>query len=462
MTEELRQKLLHSAEGPGAEPFSQYNHMKVIAVDDGTATVELELRPDSLNCWGTPHGGALFTMADVAAGMALLTRRQEVTFTVSSSIEYLSAAAGTGKLTAVGTVEKTGGHMGFSRTDIRDESGRLIAALRTVPGLMNWISRQVVMPLERAVASVCYRASFSVAELLYAIAAGVVLLWMGATVRRLITDQGRRGRVLYRFALTAVCAVLTVYAGFSLLWGVNYYAESFQQQSGVYARESTPEELAQVTEYFARQLADCAGQVRRDKNGLFAESRDDIFADSVRVFDGVYDAFPCLQMEDRVPKGVRFSTALSAMDFTGFYFPFTGEANLNIDSPACYLPSTIAHEMAHQRGIASEQECNFIAIAASTTAASAAYRYSGWLMGFTYLSNALYRADPEAWQAVRVLLPDTVVADLRDNSAYWAAFEGPVNDAAQKVYDSFLKSSGDPRGTQSYGTVVDMLMAYYG
>ena len=55
-----------------------------------------------------------------------------------------------------------------------------------------------------------------------------------------------------------------------------------------------------------------------------------------------------------------------------------------------------------------------------------------------------------------------MVADLRDNSAYWAAFEGPVNDAAQKVYDSFLKSSGDPRGTQSYGTVVDMLMAYYG
>ena len=106
MTEELRQKLLHSAEGPGAEPFSQYNHMKVTAVDDGTATVELELHPDSLNCWGTPHGGALFTMADVAAG--------------------------TGKLTAVGTVEKTGGHMGFSRTDIRDESGRLIAALRTV------------------------------------------------------------------------------------------------------------------------------------------------------------------------------------------------------------------------------------------------------------------------------------------------------------------------------------------
>ena len=66
----------------------------------------------------------------------------------------------------------------------------LYFALRTVPGLMNWVSRQVVMPLERAAASVCYRASFSVAELLYAIAAGVILLWMGATVRRLLTEKG--------------------------------------------------------------------------------------------------------------------------------------------------------------------------------------------------------------------------------------------------------------------------------
>lgn len=132
MTEELRQKLLRSAQGPGAEPFSQYNHLRVVAVDDGCATVELQLVPESLNCWGTPHGGLLFTMADVAAGTALLTRRQEATLTVSSSIEYLSAAPGEGVLRAVGRVEKTGGHLGFAATEIRDGDGRLIAQLRTV------------------------------------------------------------------------------------------------------------------------------------------------------------------------------------------------------------------------------------------------------------------------------------------------------------------------------------------
>ena len=135
MTEERRQKLLQSSQGPGAEPFSQYNHMKVTAVDDGTATVELELQPDSLNCWGTPHGGVLFTMADVAAGMALLTLRQEVCLTVNASIDFLDAAGLGSTLIAVGHVDRMGKSLCFCHTDITDETGRLLATLRTVMDL---------------------------------------------------------------------------------------------------------------------------------------------------------------------------------------------------------------------------------------------------------------------------------------------------------------------------------------
>ena len=112
--------------------FAAHNGITVEDADYDYGKVSLAFEDHAKNSLDMLHGGALFTMADVAAGMALLTLRQEVTFTVSSSIEYLSAAPGTGKLTAVGTVEKMGGHMGFSRTDIRDESGKLVAALRTV------------------------------------------------------------------------------------------------------------------------------------------------------------------------------------------------------------------------------------------------------------------------------------------------------------------------------------------
>ena len=163
-----------------------------------------------------------------------------------------------------------------------------------------------------------------------------------------------------------------------------------------------------------------------------------------------------------MPKVFVSSRGMSYLDFSGFYFPFTGEANLNDESPAVYLPANICHELAHQQGIATEQECNFVAIlAAISEGNSTAYRYSGYLMGYVHLGNALYRTDPEAWQAIRDSLPDTVRADLRQNSVYWAQFHGLVNTAATKVYDGFLKSNGVADGVQNYGTVVDLLLAYY-
>ena len=59
-------------------------------------------------------------------------------------------------------------------------------------------------------------------------------------------------------------------------------------------------------------------------------------------------------------------------------------------------------------------------------------------------------------------LPDTVKADLADNNAYWDQFRDTViQQASTKVYDGILKAYGDERGIQSYGTVVDLLVAYY-
>ena len=139
----------------------------------------------------------------------------------------------------------------------------------------------------------------------------------------------------------------------------------------------------------------------------------------------------------------------------------TGESVLNVDSPACFLPSTIAHELAHQRGIASEQECNFLAVAAATSCDDPVYVYSGYLLGYIHLSNALYKADRELWTQLRQELAEEVLLDIQYNNAYWQQWESPVDTVSQKVYDTFLKSYGQEDGVQSYGTVVDLLVAYY-
>ena len=334
--------------------------------------------------------------------------------------------------------------------------------LRGQKGLMNAVADHFTGPLRRGLGKVCYLVPFSVMEAVEVLAvlfgAGYVI-WNVRAVAR--AKDGRRDRA-YGAALGAACILLSVWAGFCLLWGVNYWTDSFQDKSGIYAQPVALEDLREVTAFFADRVSETAGDVRRDGHGLFAVPREEILANSVRAYDGLTEAFPFLAFDDPGVKPMAFSRLMSALDFTGFYSSFTGESNVNVDSPACMLPSTIAHELAHQRGFASEQECNFLAVLASTTCADPAYVYSGWLIGYVYLGNALYSQDPEGYWAIRETLAEEARLDLAYNNAYWAQFQNTaVQKASNKVYDGILKSYGDERGIQSYGTVVDLLVVYY-
>ena len=71
-------------------------------------------------------------------------------------------------------------------------------------------------------------------------------------------------------------------------------------------------------------------------------SLDEIFAKSTDIYRGAEALFPFLEQEDRVPKRMFYSRLMSAMNFTGVYCAFTGESCINVDSPACLIPSTIA------------------------------------------------------------------------------------------------------------------------
>ncbi len=325
---------------------------------------------------------------------------------------------------------------------------------------MNVLVYDVTLPFEQLLGRACAALPFSVAELLYVLAAVTALVLLVLMVRYLVKSR-KKGRAAYRCALFALDLFLTVYAAFCVLWGANYYADDFCDMTDLSPAPVSYEDLVRVTQYFADGLAEASAHIARDENGLFAAGRQEILDYAATVYDCLYDEFPLLDMPDQRPKGVFFSKVMSAMNFTGFYFPFTGESNVNMDSPAMLLASTCAHELAHQRGIASEQQCNFLAILACTRCGDANYNYAGWMLGYIHLGNALYRADPEAWQAIRSGLPACVVSDLRANSAYWAQYDGPAASVTQSLNDSMIRSYGDELGTQSYGAVVDLLVLYF-
>lgn len=298
---------------------------------------------------------------------------------------------------------------------------------------VNFWVYSVTLPFEQFLGRACAALPFSVAELLYVLAAVTAVVLLVLMVHYLIKSR-QKGRAAYRCALFVLDLFLTVYAAFSLLWGANYYAD---------------------------HLAEASMHIARDENGLFTADRQEILNYADTVYDCLYDEFPFLDMPDQKPKGIFFSKIMSAMNFTGFYFPFTGESNVNMDSPAMLLASTCAHELSHQRGITSEQQSNFLAVLACSRCDDANYNYAGWMLGYIHLGNALYRVDPDAWQQIRDSLPDEIVLDLRYNSAYWAQYKGLTATVTQSLNDKMIKSYGDELGTQSYGAVVDLLVNYY-
>ena len=159
----------------------------------------------------------------------------------------------------------------------------LFLAARTSRTLMNWVARRVTGPLKDAVGTLCGHTDASVAEVLCLALVAAAIFWLASLVRSLVTER-RRAAVLARHVLVLACIALSIYAGFCLLWGVNYYTDSFQEQSGIYARSGTVAELETLTETFAENLAACAGDVPRDEDGCFAAPRGEIFDRSTEVY----------------------------------------------------------------------------------------------------------------------------------------------------------------------------------
>ena len=273
----------------------------------------------------------------------------------------------------------------------------------------------------------------------------------------------RRGCTFLRRLIALGAAWLWAWCGLCWLWNVTYYASTFSQRSGLTAELYSVDTLTAVTEWFAVKTAELADEVPRDEAGHFNVSWREILENGPVSYENVTSEFPCLYAESIEVKPLICSRLQSIMGFTGMYFPFTGEANVNVDAPVCLLPCTVAHEMAHQRMVASELEANFVGVAACTTCDNVVYQYSGYLSGLMDLSAALYSVAPERWTViVQNCFTAEMLVDWNDHNEYWRALDSQVEEVAEKAYDSFLKSNDQELGIRSYGACVDLLVAYYG
>lgn len=305
---------------------------------------------------------------------------------------------------------------------------------------------------------------FSLAEFVVFFAIAAVFFFLTVWILKIIRSRGTRRNVigLGILNLCDVCGVLILL--FVLFCGINYGRKPFSEISGLEVRESSTEELAALCTELAEEINLEHSAIHTGEDGVMISSFDS-FAETAECARSTYDklaaAFPTLTAGYSAPKPVLLSRIMSQCNITGVFFPFTLEANVNVDVPVYSIPATMCHELSHLRGYMREDEANFLAYLACRGSDSADFRYSGAMLAFVHANNALFAADSQLGSETYQLLCEGAQADFAANTAYWKQFEGPVAETASKVNDAYLKANRQEDGVKSYGRMVDLLLADY-
>lgn len=160
------------------------------------------------------------------------------------------------------------------------------------------------------------------------------------------------------------------------------------------------------------------------------------------------------------PKAIWPSGLLAHFQIQGIFVPFTFEPTVDTGYPMFQQPFDTAHETAHLKGFAREEEANYWAYLATCASPDIYFEYSGHMNALLYLVNALGSTDMPYVSTQLERLDNRAKSDINAYNAYVAKNKGALSQTANKINDAYLKSQGQ-HGVASYNAFVDLLCDQY-
>ncbi len=306
----------------------------------------------------------------------------------------------------------------------------------------------------------------------YMLVAGVVcvclvpvalLLCLIRKIRRLAVGYLR----FFAWVLVCVCLVMT------LNCTILYHASTFSQQylpEEIAEREYTLEQLIAVRNHVVAQCNAYSALMERDEAGNIVYEGD-MKGEAIKAMQNLGETYEQLDGYYPRPKPLGASDFFSQQYMTGYYFPFSMEANYNDVMYIMNLPATMCHELAHLRGYIFEDEANFIGFLACVQSEDIVFQYAGYLSVLNYLDNDFYKAigrDSEKYFEQERILTQVSVDNVYVTQDQWDRINAKaivdtetVDEISDTFTDTTLKVNGVEDGMLSYNRVVRLLLQWY-
>ncbi|MBQ7376172.1 MAG: DUF3810 domain-containing protein [Clostridia bacterium] len=301
---------------------------------------------------------------------------------------------------------------------------------------------------------------FSLAELMLLFAPFAVVALVAYGIKK-YSSSWRHAMV---YCLTILSLAAYVFSTFTLGFVPAYRGSRLDQKMGLDKQPVSAEELYDTAAIVVTELNELHSKINYSESTDFSVmpyGYDELNRKLLDAYEVASEKYDFINTFDSRVKRVMLSEPMTYTHISGVYTFFTGEANLNTNFPDYTLPFTAAHELAHQRGIAREDEANFVAFLVCICSDDDYIRYSGYLNLYEYLAGPLSRANKDYYAVIYYAMPENILLEMKAYSKFFDKYrENIAEKVSEKVNDSFLTINGT-EGTKSYGMVVDLAVAYY-
>jgi hypothetical protein len=299
---------------------------------------------------------------------------------------------------------------------------------------------------------------FSIGDCLYFIA-GCWLFWKVIKNARLLFIRKLSLKMVLKKCFRLIVIFACIYIVFNIFWGINYNRPGIAYQLQLKNLRYDTSDLILLQNLLLQKVN--ASKISAMRENEKYPSKKDLFERAETCYEEVKSRFSFLQYKYPSVKSSFYGWLGNYLGFTGYYDPFTGEAQVNTTVPPFLEPYITTHEMAHQLGYAKENEANFVGYLAAVNSSDTLFHYSAYFDLFLYANREVYYFDSvSSKKALALLNPDVKndILELRQFNWNHRSFFEPV---ITFLYGNFLKLNQQPQGIRSYNAVVGMLIAYY-
>jgi len=296
---------------------------------------------------------------------------------------------------------------------------------------------------------------FSLGDVLYIVVVGYLIYAFIRFIALLFKGRFKQiGLLLTRFIIGVQVAILAFY----IFWGMNYFRPSAGERLNLRDTSYTTAHLINVTCKLIDSANICRTRITAADSGQTNATIYATAANAVRKISA--DSVDFRTYHPKVKPSL-LTPVLNYIGTSGYYNPFTTEAQMNYQMPYFERPMVACHELSHQMGYGPEDEASFAGYLAALTSKDRLLRYSAYHYAVDECIRALRHRDTSAYKELKTHISARVRHDFITERMYWFSFHGNAGMLSGILYDDFLKANNQPQGMGTYDQMVLLLMAWY-